>query len=164
MPESTTTRAGVKPPEGTAFIDEVLGGNVRAFRLLRLLEQASVAERMRYFGHGWSQSTVAQVERGHRNVTVPELVSLTLALDVTIDQLLDPRGPERRIGPDLALARGANLVLASDPAQVVASGLTVVLPASEVTALVCAHEIRKRSTWIGATLAEVQLEDEEAGQ
>ena len=68
------------------------------------MEQGKLARRMQSLGHMWRQVTVSEVERGQRNVTVPELVALTLALGATVEQLLDPRGPERRRGPSLALS------------------------------------------------------------
>jgi hypothetical protein len=40
----------------------------------------------------WRQVTVSEVEREHRNVTVPELLALAVALGTTIEQLLDPSG------------------------------------------------------------------------
>jgi transcriptional regulator with XRE-family HTH domain len=144
----------------------MLAKNVRAFRLLRQLEQTEVAERMSYFRHRWVRETVSQTERGRRNVSVDELVSLSLALGATIDQLLDPRGPERREGPNLALVRGATLVPVDKPDEVSAEGVTVVLPAQEVNALVCDHKLRMRPTWVGGQLAEVWLEqiDESDGE
>jgi len=142
------------------FIHDVLAGNLRAFRLLRSLEQGEVATRMNRLGHEWRRATVSHAERGHRNVTVAELVSLTLVLDVTVAQLLDPRGPERREGPDLALVSGVALSpVGSD--EVIADNVTLVLPASEVTALVCSHELTKRSTWAGSSLEAIQLDDAE---
>ena len=46
---------------------------------------------------------MSEVERAQRNVTVAELLALTLALETTIEQLLDTRGPERKRGPHMAL-------------------------------------------------------------
>jgi hypothetical protein len=46
---------------------------------------------------------VSDIERGKRNVTVPELIGLVVVLGATVDQLLDPRGPERKVGPAVAL-------------------------------------------------------------
>jgi transcriptional regulator with XRE-family HTH domain len=86
-------------------VAEVLASNARAFRLLRGLEQATLAELMsRAFGHSWRQSTVSEVEKGRRAITVAELLALATVLGVTVERLLDPRGPERLAGPELALA------------------------------------------------------------
>ena len=114
---TTPRRAGRQAPEGTAFVGDVLAANLRAYRVLHGLQQVHVADRMSFFGHGWSRSTVAQVERGQRNVTVPELVSLTLAIGVPGERLLDPRGPERRKGPRLALDYNGRMT-GVDPADV----------------------------------------------
>ena len=85
-------------------IHETLAHNVRAYRQLRGLDQAELGHRMQSLGHLWRQVTVSEVERRQRSVSVPEMIALTLALGVTVEQLLDPRGPERRRGPRLALA------------------------------------------------------------
>jgi transcriptional regulator with XRE-family HTH domain len=114
----TPRRAGRQALGGTAFVDDVLAGNLRAYRLLHGLQQVHVAERMGSLGHSWSRSTVAQVERGQRNVTVPEMVSLTLVIGVTAERLLDPRGPERLKGPRLALDYRGRIGPGVDPADV----------------------------------------------
>lgn len=75
-------------------MSDVLADNVRAYRLLHRMEQAEVAETMRRFGHRWVKQTVSEVERGRRNVTVDELLSLTLTLATTFQRLLDPTGPD----------------------------------------------------------------------
>jgi len=72
----------------------VLADNIRAYRHLRRLHQANIGERMHQAGHStWHQVTVSEIECNRRNVTVPELVSITEILGVTIDQLLNPAGP-----------------------------------------------------------------------
>jgi transcriptional regulator with XRE-family HTH domain len=63
---------------------------VRAWRLLRHLQQADVAEKMRELRHPWTQATVSQVERGQRNLTIDELVGLSIVFDVSLNELLDP--------------------------------------------------------------------------
>jgi transcriptional regulator with XRE-family HTH domain len=85
-------------------VAETVASNVRGFRQLRGIEQATVALRMVRLGIAWRQGTVSEVERGQRNVTVAELLALALALETTVEQLLDPRGPERIRGPWLSLA------------------------------------------------------------
>jgi transcriptional regulator with XRE-family HTH domain len=96
MPASTPRRAGRQPRAGARFITDVVADNLRAYRLIGRLDQTDVAKGMRVFGHRWGQSTVAQVERGQRNVTVDELLGLVAVLDVTIGDLLDPTGPAGR--------------------------------------------------------------------
>lgn len=148
MPAPTPRRAGRRPPEGARarFVEDVLAANVRGFRLLRDLEQADVAERMNNLGHRWTPATVSEVERGRRNVTVPELLALVLALQASVDQLLDPRGPERRSGPDLILAATSDdesyVTLGDEDPRVV--------PARDVNALVCSHRTLAIVSWHGA--------------
>lgn len=48
---------------------------------------------MRVYGHRWRRATVSEVERARRNVTVPELLALVMILGVSVQELLDPRGP-----------------------------------------------------------------------
>ena len=91
-------------PAESQTINETLPSNVRAFRQLRGLEQDKLAQRMQSLGHLWRQGTVSEVERRTRSVTVLELVALTVALGANVAQLLDPRGPERKRGPQLALS------------------------------------------------------------
>jgi transcriptional regulator with XRE-family HTH domain len=98
-----TPRQSEQPPEDAAFVADVLASNVRAFRLLRGIDQATLARMMLLLRHDWRQVTVSEVENGRRNVTAPELVGLVVALGATVEQLFDPRGPERKKGPALAL-------------------------------------------------------------
>src|SRR6266700_2654883 len=94
MPASTPRRAGRTPRAGSRYLSDVLADNIRAWRLLRRLEQAEVASRMSKLDHTWGPSTVSQVERGRRNITVDELLSLAIALGVPVWVLLDPLGPQ----------------------------------------------------------------------
>jgi transcriptional regulator with XRE-family HTH domain len=103
MPAKTPRSAGVQAPDGGEWITDVLAANVRAYRQLRRTEQEDIAERMNTLGHAWRRVTVSEVERGKRNVTVPELMGLVLVLGASIQQLLDPRGPEERSGPNIAV-------------------------------------------------------------
>lgn len=102
MPQARPKRSGRKPKPGSRFPGEILADNVRIWRGLRKLSQAQLAERMTRLGHPWSESIVGFVERAERNVTVDELVGLTIALNVAqLGALLDPLGPEgeHRYGP-----------------------------------------------------------------
>jgi transcriptional regulator with XRE-family HTH domain len=90
-----------KPPQGTRFPFQVFAENVMVARTLRRFSQPQLAERMRRLGFpGWTQSTVSQVERGQRSVHIDELWSLALALNTTIEFLLDP---SERTGSERAL-------------------------------------------------------------
>jgi transcriptional regulator with XRE-family HTH domain len=94
MPAPTPKRSGRTPQPGTRFLADVLAANLRAYRLLRGLEQQDIAERMAKLSHPWKRQTVSEVERGRRNVTVDELLALAMTLPVPVWVLLDPLGPE----------------------------------------------------------------------
>ncbi|HEY3090683.1 MAG TPA: helix-turn-helix transcriptional regulator [Jatrophihabitantaceae bacterium] len=133
MPAKTPRAAGDEPPEGSAYVADVLAENIRAYRLLRRREQEDVASRMQLLGHPWRRVTVSEVERGRRNVTVPELVSLVLVLGANIEQLLDPRGPGGKTGPDLRLVKDETTWAKVDPRH--------------VTGLVCSHKVYTGVAW-----------------
>ena len=103
MPVSTTEGLTGRP-EGITTISQVLANNIRAYRQLRRKEQQEVASRMNSLGHFWLRNTVSEVERAHRNVTVPELLALALVLGASVEQLLDSCGPGGRTGPEVALS------------------------------------------------------------
>jgi transcriptional regulator with XRE-family HTH domain len=111
---------------------ETVADNVRGFRQLRGIDQAVLARRMELLSISWRQVTVSEVEREHRNVTVPELLALAVALETTIEQLLDPRGPERIRGPWLSLSGALEVDLDN-------RGPIDAIPAEKVSSLVCTH-------------------------
>jgi transcriptional regulator with XRE-family HTH domain len=113
-------------------VADTVADNVRAFRQLRDIDQAALARRMNVLGIGWRQVTVSEVERGPRNVTVSELLALAFALGTTIEQLLDPRGPERIRGPWLSLSGALEVDLDT-------RGPIDAIPAEKVSSLVCTH-------------------------
>ena len=113
-------------------VAETVAANVRAFRQLRDMDQADLARRMYSVGISWRQVTVSEVERGGRNVTVAELLGLAFALETTIEQLLDTRGPERIRGPHLSFY--------DRPEDTVDKRFRAVsIPPEAVHALVCTH-------------------------
>jgi transcriptional regulator with XRE-family HTH domain len=120
----------------TKTVRETVADNVRGFRQLRGIDQNILARRMAGLGHGWRQVTVSEVENDRRNVTAPELLGLALALETKIEQLLDPRGPERVRGPELAFAD-------RDPD----SGIIFAIPATHVANLVCTHALYPIVQW-----------------
>jgi transcriptional regulator with XRE-family HTH domain len=137
---------------------ETLASNIRAFRQLRGMEQDKLAKRMQSLGYMWRQVTVSEVERGRRNVTVPELLALTLALAATVEQLLDPRGPERRRGPWLALSdQTVEISEETDHAQV-RPAITPIAP-TDVSALVCSHKIYAEVEWYTDRHVQVAFKD-----
>ncbi|HEY9377975.1 MAG TPA: hypothetical protein VIQ02_12870, partial [Jiangellaceae bacterium] len=91
--------------------------------------------------------TVSEVERHRRMVTVPELLALTLALGATIQQLLDPRGPERIRGPRLALVEDEKLLqLPPGPAEDQPGRRMNLIPV-DASAMVCSHESSMDVQW-----------------
>lgn len=129
MPARTST-AREDLPEGVVTVSVVLGDNIRAYRLLKKMKQEDLAEAMRGYLHPWRRTTVSEVERAHRNVTIVELLTLVLILRVSVEELLDPAGPGGR-GNGRALGF---LMLAHD------NRLACVRVASEgVAVLICTH-------------------------
>jgi transcriptional regulator with XRE-family HTH domain len=143
-------------------VKEAVGGNVRTYRQLRGLDQEALARRLNVgLAIPWRRVTVSEVERGERHVTVTELLWLALALETTIEQLLDTRGPERLQGPWL-------VPLSADrplPAETIAElgretrgrdgdneivGREIrfqAIPPENLTALVCRHKARAVAEW-----------------
>lgn len=87
----TSQRVGRETP-GARRLNQVVAKNMKDRRLLAALSQAELADRMGALGHGWSGSTVGDIETRDRNVTVDELAALALALGALIPELLDPAG------------------------------------------------------------------------
>jgi transcriptional regulator with XRE-family HTH domain len=73
--------------QGALYPSQILARNLGALRRLRGYRQEFVAERMMYLGHSWTRQTVGEVEQGRRNVTVDELFSLALVLEITMQTL-----------------------------------------------------------------------------
>lgn len=96
MPARTSTTTEKDLPEGVTAISVVLGDNIRAYRSVKKMEQEELAEKMRGYLHPWRRTTVSEVERAHRNVTIMELLTLVLILRVSVEELLDPSGPGGR--------------------------------------------------------------------
>jgi transcriptional regulator with XRE-family HTH domain len=137
-------------------VAESVGGNIRAYRQLRGLDQDALARRMWSLGIRWRRVTVSEVEHDRRNVTGPELLWLALALETTVVRLLDPRGPERLKGPGLYLRL---LPVPELPEKEAAGekrtekGLGVgeyriqAIPPEGLDALVCGHKARAVAEW-----------------
>jgi transcriptional regulator with XRE-family HTH domain len=91
MPEPAPGRAGREPLQGSRFLSDAVAEKVRGYRLLRHLKQDDVADGMRGLRHQtWTRQTVSDVERVQRNLTVDELVGLSIVLEQTLNELLDP--------------------------------------------------------------------------
>ena len=70
----------------------VLGRNVAAVRARRDMSQQELSDRMRVLGWpGWFRQVVGKAERGSRQLTVPELIGLAVALETTVTRLLEPQ-------------------------------------------------------------------------
>lgn len=149
MPQPTPDRAGFEPPKGALYPSQILARNLGAVRRLRGYRQELVAERMMYLGHSWSRQTVGEVEQGRRNVTVDELFSLALVLEITIDRMLDAR-PSRLIFSDMKEA-GRKVALVR-PTSVAASRAERESPEMQIEAgdmhgILCGHEVDVHVTW-----------------
>jgi transcriptional regulator with XRE-family HTH domain len=91
MPEPAPGRAGRKPLPGSRFLSDAIAEKVRAYRLLRRMKQEDVAEKMRKLRHHtWTRQTVSDIERLQRNLTVDELVGLSIVFELSLNELLDP--------------------------------------------------------------------------
>jgi transcriptional regulator with XRE-family HTH domain len=91
MPEPAPGRGGREPLPGSRFLSDAVAEKVRGYRLLRRMKQDKVAEDMRKLRHHtWTRQTVSDVERVQRNLTVDELVGLSIVLGLSLNELLDP--------------------------------------------------------------------------
>jgi transcriptional regulator with XRE-family HTH domain len=91
MPEPAPGRGGREPLPGSRFLSDAVAEKVRGYRLLRRLKQDDVADGMRKLRHHtWTRQTVSDVERVQRNLTVDELVGLSIVLELSLNELLDP--------------------------------------------------------------------------
>jgi transcriptional regulator with XRE-family HTH domain len=115
-------------------VAEAVKGNIRAYRQLRGQGQADLAERMQSIGFAWRPATVSEIERGVRNITIAEALGLSIALEVTVEQLVDTRGPEGWRGPDLVITdQGAD---------------STVLPPQQTRALLSRQDLHFRTEWV----------------
>lgn len=65
-----------------------VGHNLRVYRADRGFQQEDIAVRMASPHPTWKRTTVSQIERGHRAVTVDELLDLAVILEVEMVDLL----------------------------------------------------------------------------
>ena len=96
-------------------LSEILAQNVRRLRGDETM--ASVADRARALGATWSSGTIGGIEAGRAKVTVETLVTLAVALDTTVDELLATE-EDVAITDELVLRPGSlPRVLAGDPVE-----------------------------------------------
>jgi transcriptional regulator with XRE-family HTH domain len=126
MPASTPRRAGREPLPGSRFLSDAIADKVRAYRLLRRLKQDDVADRMQGLRHQtWTRQTVSDVERVRRNLTVDELVGLSIVLGVSLNELLDPVPVDG--GPPPALDVGLPVAIPPDMVRDWSAGAALLL-------------------------------------
>jgi transcriptional regulator with XRE-family HTH domain len=126
-------------------VAETVAGNIRAYRQLLGMEQDAVARRMQSLGLAWRRATVSEAERNQRNITIAEMLALAIALDTTVEQLVDTRGPVGRRGPRLSLSEGLIKVSEDDEPDYQVVGPAI--PPEYVTALVCSHKAYLTVEW-----------------
>ena len=126
MPASTPRRAGREPLPGSRFLSDAIAEKVRAYRLLRRLKQDDVADRMRKLRHQtWTRQTVSDVERVQRNLTVDELVGLSIVFELSLNELLDPVPVDG--GPPPALDVGLPVPIPPDIVRHWSAGASIFL-------------------------------------
>lgn len=135
-------------------VAEVLALNVRRYRQLRDLSQEQVAYGMQDLGWPWRQATVSEVEKLKRHVNVPEMIALVLVLGASVEQLLDPRGPGGKKGPDLALIDRETKVTGNEEDGTLMTQIgplppsrRLAIPARNVSGLVCSHKYYFEVVW-----------------
>jgi transcriptional regulator with XRE-family HTH domain len=126
MPEPAPGRAGREPLPGSRFLSDAIAEKVRAYRLLRRLKQDDVADRMRKLRHQtWTRQTVSDVERVQRNLTVDELVGLSIVFELSLNELLDPVPVDG--GPPPALDVGLPVPIPPDIVRHWSAGASIFL-------------------------------------
>jgi transcriptional regulator with XRE-family HTH domain len=91
-------------------MSDVVAANIRAYRVVRHLSQEDLASWMRKLEHAtWTSSTVSEVERGNRNVTIDELLALAFMLNAELVDLLDATGLDRRTTTPIDLGPGGTI-------------------------------------------------------
>ena len=126
MPEPAPGRGGREPLPGSRFLSDAIAEKVRAYRLLRRLKQDDVANSMRELRHQtWTRQTVSDVERLQRNLTVDELVGLSIVFELSLNELLDPVPVDG--GPPPALDVGLPVAIPPDIVRRWTAGASIFL-------------------------------------
>ncbi len=78
--------------------DVYVGQKVQRARSLAGLTEEAVAERMRYLGYAsWATQTVCDAETGEYRMATAEVLGLSLALEVSVTDLVQPTDGEQWI-------------------------------------------------------------------
>jgi transcriptional regulator with XRE-family HTH domain len=126
MPEPAPGRGGREPLPGSRFLSDAIAEKMRAYRLLRRLKQDDVANSMRELRHQtWTRQTVSDVERLQRNLTVDELVGLSIVFELSLNELLDPVPVDG--GPPPALDVGLPVAIPPDIVRHWSAGASIFL-------------------------------------
>ena len=126
MPAPAPGRGDRKPLPGSRFLSDAIAEKVRAYRLLRRMKQDDVADGMRELRHHtWTRQTVSDVERVQRNLTVDELVGLSIVFRLSLNELLDPVPVDG--GPPPALDIGLPVPLPPDIVRRWSTGASIFL-------------------------------------
>jgi transcriptional regulator with XRE-family HTH domain len=133
-------------------VPETVASNIRARRHFRGMEQAELARRMQSLGFAWRRATVSDIERNKRNVSLGEALGLAVALDTTIEELIDTRGGGQR-GPDLLISDRPPL----PDGPVEPFDRRIDLPPASVSALVCPHKLYAETEWIDDVFSSILI-------
>ena len=127
--------------QASQTVREIVAANIRAYRHFRKMEQALLAGRMESLGFAWRRATVSELEREKRDISLAEALALSLALEVTIEDLLYQR-PAGRGKPKLVFTNKA-----AEPD----------LPPGTVTGLVSPHKAYAEPVWNGHDLQAITI-------
>jgi len=73
-------------------VAEVVGSNIAALRTAAGVSLAELAATMTSLGLGWARQTAADVEAGHRQLTIEELVAVAAYFDMPVTTILASPG------------------------------------------------------------------------
>lgn len=85
-------------PKATNWVDEMLGQNLKQIREIKGITQDVIVQKMKEKGFEFFQSTIHNIEKGNRRVSLGEAVALGQCLEVNIEELTKPK-----MSDDLAL-------------------------------------------------------------
>lgn len=85
-------------PKATNWVDEMLGQNLKQIRESKGITQEVIVQKMKEKGFEFFQSTIYNIEKGNRRVSLGEAVALGKCLEVDIEEFTKPK-----LSDDLAL-------------------------------------------------------------